>query len=366
MKKFLENKKQIITLLIVLVIIFGTFNYFFGGEGKFVRTGDMVVPRFAHSAVLLKDGRVLITGGYYVFKTHLKKEYSKSAEIYDPKTGKFTRTSDMIFPREYHSSILLNDGRVLILGGGRAEAEIYNPNTGKFSITGKMPIIFLDEIGNKASLIRLKNGDVIIVDSIFKDNVTWIIKYSVNKGVFNLIKKTKLGHDPQKAILLQNGNILIVGGYTLLQAEIYNPNTNESKLTNNENDIVGDFLATPIDKNKKVLLIKNYENNVNTKLFNIENNTFQDSRHSAYWSSCKGICTATLLQNGKVLILGINKTKQKLYDPIRDKFINTKRVKLNDFDHTATLLQNGNVLITGGMVPWTITTSSNKAFLYKH
>ncbi len=80
----------------------------------------MIIPRFGHSAVLLKDGRVLITGGYWCKGSGGKcnEVAPKSAEIYDPKIGKFIRTGDMNFGRTYHSSILLNDGRVLVVGGG--------------------------------------------------------------------------------------------------------------------------------------------------------------------------------------------------------------------------------------------------------
>ena len=178
MKKIFEKKKQIAIGLIILVIIVSTF-YFFNGEGRFVRTGDMVVPRIAHNAVLLKDGKVLITGGYYYNpKGHLEREYSKSAEIYDPKTKKFTRTADMNLGRAYHSSILMNDGRVLVVGGGHVEAEIFNPTSEKFTLTGKMPIKFLNGAGFQVSLIKLNNGEIILVDGMYKDKITSIVKYS--------------------------------------------------------------------------------------------------------------------------------------------------------------------------------------------
>ena len=54
----------------------------------------------------------------------------------------FSRTGSMATARRGHTATLLSDGRVLIAGGvdtnlvGNASAELYNPKTGKFSPTG--------------------------------------------------------------------------------------------------------------------------------------------------------------------------------------------------------------------------------------
>jgi hypothetical protein len=51
---------------------------------SFVPTGSMMAPRYANSAILLQDGRVLIAGG----ENELA---AASAEIYDPVSGTFCR-----------------------------------------------------------------------------------------------------------------------------------------------------------------------------------------------------------------------------------------------------------------------------------
>ena len=117
--------------------------------GKFTLIGNMHFPRGEHTATLLKDGRVLITGGEGLDKVHLK--YNKngihnSAEIYDPKTGKFTLTGNMHLRRNRHTAVLLNDGRVAIIGGSNysferiSSIEIYDPKTEKFTLAGNMKI----------------------------------------------------------------------------------------------------------------------------------------------------------------------------------------------------------------------------------
>jgi hypothetical protein len=48
--------------------------------------------------------------------------------LYDPATGKFTSTGSMSSARSEHAATLLNDGRVLIVGGtDDATAELYQP-----------------------------------------------------------------------------------------------------------------------------------------------------------------------------------------------------------------------------------------------
>ena len=55
---------------------------------SFQPTGSMHHARISHTATLLNDGRVLIVGGY-------ADDVSSSAELYDPKTGAFTETGSL-------------------------------------------------------------------------------------------------------------------------------------------------------------------------------------------------------------------------------------------------------------------------------
>jgi hypothetical protein len=75
--------------------------------GEFVHTGSMAKARVASSATLLKNGGVLIAGGYYDNGINLA-----TAELYDPSTGAFTPTGNMTAARAWHSATLLLDGRV--------------------------------------------------------------------------------------------------------------------------------------------------------------------------------------------------------------------------------------------------------------
>jgi len=64
--------------------------------------------------------------------------------------------------------------------------------------------------------------------------------------------------------------------------------------------------------------------------------------------SARDEATATLLLNGKVLVLGGGTDTAELYDPVSRKFSNTGSSPVSRYEQTATLLQNGKVLIAGG------------------
>ena len=79
-----------------------------------------------HTATLLPDGQVLVTGGY---------SSAISAELYDPITGTWTATDPMNIARMEHTATLLPDGKVLIAGGEQgfvyplSNAELFNANS---------------------------------------------------------------------------------------------------------------------------------------------------------------------------------------------------------------------------------------------
>ena len=59
-----------------------------------------------------------------------------SAELFDPATGTFSPTGNLNTGRANHTATLLNNGSVLITGGSHdiddatGSAELYNPTTG--------------------------------------------------------------------------------------------------------------------------------------------------------------------------------------------------------------------------------------------
>ncbi len=88
--------------------------------------------RSEHNSVVLPDGRVVVVGGSEVWNT--LEGVNNTAEIYDPETGEWTLGATGTHARLYHSTaLLLPDARVLVAGGGapgplrNTNAEIYTP-----------------------------------------------------------------------------------------------------------------------------------------------------------------------------------------------------------------------------------------------
>jgi hypothetical protein len=109
--------------------------------GIFSTIANMRARRADHTATLLPDGTVLIAGRGWFVSGNGEFFYStvNSAEVYDPGTGTFSNTGNMLTDRDGHTATLLNDGTVLIAGGGLQQpppsyvrvvlssAEIYHP-----------------------------------------------------------------------------------------------------------------------------------------------------------------------------------------------------------------------------------------------
>ncbi len=130
-----------------------------GGAGGFQTLAhQMTVPRAEHVAVALNDGRVLLVGGS-------SGNITNSAEIFDPATGTFTATDPLHYVRIHHTLTVLVNGKVLVTGGDQGgsgvSAELFDPSgsNGKGSFSD-VPPMSVDRYFHQAS--RLKNGQVLI------------------------------------------------------------------------------------------------------------------------------------------------------------------------------------------------------------
>jgi uncharacterized repeat protein (TIGR01451 family) len=211
--------------------------------GTFTPTnGTMTTPRFAHTATLLPNGQVLLTGGKAGSGAA---NFLSSAELYDPTTGKFTATTgSMSVARAYHTATLLSNGLVLIAGGKtgggvyQATAELYNPSTGMFMV------IDSDMSSPRAALTAtlLGDGTVLLAGGGFTDSGAITVLntadiYNPSTNTFSPTEGTMtVARAFHSATALPDGTVLIAGGAdssdqtngkfaALASAEVYHPAT---------------------------------------------------------------------------------------------------------------------------------------------
>jgi hypothetical protein len=149
----------------------------------------MNLDRVGAGAVLLGDGRVLIAGGKSskmilneLGPNLISLTPLKSAEVYDPESSSFIRVGDMREPHYLPTLTRLRDGTVLVVGGwrmqgplviGMRDAEIFEPNAAGFVKVGLTHVARLE---NTATI--LPDGDVLIAGGIDgRSNITASVEF---------------------------------------------------------------------------------------------------------------------------------------------------------------------------------------------
>lgn len=231
-------------------------------SGTFTVTGTMKAARVGHTATLLTNGTVLISGGYNYTNYTLA-----SSEIYNPATGTFTATGNLHTARQQHTATALSSGLVLIAGGGGgvASAELYNPANGTYTITGGLN----QGRGQHTATILLDSGKVLIAGGTYPSTYC---AYGHCYGVTNYPPAAEL-YDPttgsftvsgnlhtprtsHTATLLTNGKALIAGGYAggyATSGELYDPTTGTFTATGSLN--TGRAYHTATIMNSGVVLV---------------------------------------------------------------------------------------------------------------
>ena len=231
-------------------------------ERRFEKGASMAVRRASHTATRLLDGRVLLIGGYDGSNA------LASAEIYDPAKGVFEPTGPLQTPRAGHVAIRLLDGRVLVIGGGDtykdivlSSAEVYDPASGEFMFTGDLTMI-----RHKHGAASLPDGRVIVVggsdtsDFYGRYNSTEI--YNPKTGVFTaaalmLSPRFKL---PNAVVSLPTGEVLVAGGDD--RAELYDPQTESFRQVKGNLDTGRAFSTATLLQDGSVLIAGGYDDRI--------------------------------------------------------------------------------------------------------
>ncbi|QJR36730.1 Kelch repeat-containing protein [Gemmatimonas groenlandica] len=286
-----------------------------GAAGSVVTTTAMSIERAAHTATTLRDGRVLVAGGF----TNEENSIS-GAELFDPAGGRFAALPRMRTLRHSHTATRLPDGKVLLAGGYAAgstvlaAAELFDPATNRFVPTGSLGAARAGHVA-----VALANGKVLIAGGV---GPAWSFLssaelYDPTTGRFSPTGSMTVARESHAAVLLQSGQVLVVGGHRGRRAEI--------------------TLYTSAER------------------YDVASGTFRkvgDMRVRRHKHD------AVVLRDGRVLITGGTDERDtdgvydstELFDPISTTFTLGPDLVRPRYKHngSAVLLPNGTVLIAGG------------------
>jgi hypothetical protein len=338
--------------------------------GSVIAATPMLEPRSGHSATLLPDGRVLIAGGM-----RRNQDFYKSAELYDPASGRFQRTGGMSVGRVGHIAVLLGSGKVLIAGGwvgihsATDSAELYDPATGTFTVIAKMTTRRA-----RPSATVLGSGDVLLAGGYVRDGADGAIAsaeiFHADTLRFQPTGPMRQPRGSHTATLLNDGRVVIAGGGSvdlIAAAEIYDPKTGAFGETGS--------LSTPRHKHTagllpdgRVLIVggsdeRDWYGNLNSaEIYDPQAGKFSPTS-AMNDRRFKLPDEAVQLASGKLLIAGGSK-QVEVFDPASGRFL-VAAGELSEPWHfmTETKLGNGSVLMTGGYASNDQATS--QAWIYR-
>jgi len=214
----------------------GSAELFDPGTGTWSPARSMSTARVNFAAAMLTDGKVLITGGWHLVSgTALN-----TAEQYDPATGLWSPIAAMGTPRYNQTATRLADGRILVSGGvnndnqgGIATAELYDPSTNLWAPTGSMAAPReTDEAGGHPAVLLPATGDILAIGG--SNNLSGILntaeRYRPGTGIWSATPALDAARQGHTATLLGDGTVLVVSGLDdfgpVASNELYDPATN--------------------------------------------------------------------------------------------------------------------------------------------
>jgi hypothetical protein len=314
----------------------------------------MLEPRSGHTATLLPDGKVLIAGGM-----RRNQDFYKSAELYDPATGKFQATGQMSVGRVGQSAVLLRSGKVLIAGGWIGHgctdsAELYNPATGKFTMLAAR----MTARRGDARATLLPNGDVLISGGADHDSPGGIAASEVFRAAdmrFHAVKPMHFARVAHSATLLRDGRVLIVGGRcenVNAVAEIFDPKSESFIETGSLIRARYEHTAGLLSDGRVLVAGGSDERDWNGNLNSAE---IYDPTTGKFTGvpplinpRFKLPGEAAMLSSGRLLVAGGSK-EVELFEPVEGRFV-AAMGEIGGPWHfmTETRLKDGSVLLAGG------------------
>jgi hypothetical protein len=326
--------------------------------GVWIPSGTMGTPRFEHASVRLLDGRVLVVGCCAGGGGDDAQRLT-SAELYDPATGTWTATGSLskgLAANVVSPAILMGDGRVLVRVGDGGDdpipgAEVYDPATGTWTATGQM-VPGADFVGDTATL--LPDGKVLVA------GLNGAQLYDPATGTWSATGKMTIPRYYAATTLLSDGKVLAVGGDIVPDrpvdsAELYDPDTGAWTAIANMHSRLGDPAATLLRDGRVFVVGPSYKSA--QPEFEVE--VFDPA--TGAWTALPprpglGARTGTLLADGRVLVTGLGTgdglvapcISGELYDPRTGSWTITASLPRCGNGTSFTMLLDGTVLAAGG------------------
>lgn len=280
-------------------------------------------PRFAHSQIYHPTGRVIISGGYSV-----KNSFETSIEIYDKysntlKKGKYT----LKFPKAFHKSFLLEDGRVLITSG---------------SIESYPEILDVQNESIETLKLRSKNLNYLGEGFIYYETSKANIKYGIieNIDTLKIIEEFKLEEETfNNASIYLSKKILLLGSLKPFCIDI--ESENKVKLGVKAGTSLSEGNLDYVKQDENIYFI-NRDNNSGLNFIDFSNNQIANIPDPAL----ENTFGASLLSGHR--FLGLVGNNFQIIDPMNLSLASFKLQKAREY-HSVTHIGNGSYLISGGI-----------------
>jgi PKD repeat protein len=191
--------------------------------GVWTSGGTLATARQDHTMTLLPNGKVLVAGGRTGFTATSS---TVSCELYDPATNSWGSAASLATARCTHTAVLLGNGKVLVSGGSNGSAlascELYDPANDSWSPAGTLNFArflhasLLTSNGNVVAIAGGNGGSPVSSCEIYDPGSdSWIPLGSLIQGRYY-----------HRASLLNDGTVLVTGGDNgsyLASCEIYDP-----------------------------------------------------------------------------------------------------------------------------------------------
>lgn len=195
---------------------------------------EMKVPRGGHTATLLQNGKVFISGGFRLKEGTQERIALADAELYNPQTGALESARSIsvgtqVLPMAFHTATLLPNGVVLIWGGEqylggaanlpapRATAMLYDPDADDYRGVPSRTVP-KNLVRSRHSAAMDKDGRVLIVGGISRDEanqlvnsdkVEWFDPVTNKTGVVDQVTLVRLD---AAVSAVQGGALIAVAG----------------------------------------------------------------------------------------------------------------------------------------------------------